>query len=253
MITRKGITLGKGKPLVCVPVVERDMDGILGRIRSLAESGADMIEWRADFFDRLDDMDAVRQLLDRAGQYLDDCLLLFTTRSRHQGGQSGLGERTVGNLQAMAAGHEAVDLVDVEYLECSRPEKHLRRLKKQDCIIVASHHDFSRTPELPLLRQLLLHMYEDGADIAKLAVMPQEETDVIRLLELTASIHRERPEDLLVTMSMGGIGSISRICGEVFGSCITFGSVGTASAPGQIEAEKLEDLLDVIHESLMAD
>ncbi|MFQ9703635.1 MAG: type I 3-dehydroquinate dehydratase [Enterocloster clostridioformis] len=37
---------------------------------------------------------------------------------------------------------------------------------------------------------------------------------------------------------------------EVFGSCLTFGSVKEASAPGQIEAGKLKDILTTIHENL---
>ena len=250
MITRKNITIGAGKPVVCVPVVETGDEKILERIRSLTDRGVSMIEWRADFYENLCDMDAVRELLDRAQIYLNHCLFLFTVRTKAQGGQAVPDEKLLANLQAMAAGHNAVDLVDMEFLEFKRPEKHLKRLKKQDCIVIASHHDFCRTPDSILLEKLLLRMLEDGADIAKLAVMPENTGDVIRLLEVTESIHRARPEDLLITMSMGGMGCISRICGEVFGSCVTFGSVGTASAPGQIGVEQLEQVLDVVHDSL---
>ena len=40
-------------------------------------------------------------------------------------------------------------------------------------------------------------------------------------------------------MSMGKLGVISRICGEVFGSAVTFGTAGKASAPGQLPANQL--------------
>ena len=42
--------------------------------------------------------------------------------------------------------------------------------------------------------------------------------------------HADRP---IITMSMASNGMISRLSGEVFGSCLTFGAVGKASAPGQ--------------------
>ena len=54
----------------------------------------------------------------------------------------------------------------------------------------------------------------------------------------------------VLTMSMSGLGSITRLTGEVFSSCATFGSVGKSSAPGQIPLEKLITVLDTIHDSL---
>lgn len=250
MITRKSITLGNGKPVICVPVVAEKKEEILAQIKTLAGNGFSMIEWRADYFEQLKDADAVRLLLDEALPFLSNTLLLFTIRTKAQGGRAVLGEKLIANLEALAAGHEAVDLIDMEYLEFKRPDKHLKRLKKQDCIIITSHHDFQKTPDSDMLKKLVAHMYTDGADIAKIAVMPESEADVLKLLGLTNAVHTEWPDRLFVSMSMGGIGSISRICGEVFGSCITFGSVGQASAPGQIEAQKLEQVLDLIHDSL---
>jgi len=52
-------------------------------------------------------------------------------------------------------------------------------------------------------------------------------------------------------MSMGSIGSISRIAGEIFGSAITFGAVQKSSAPGQIKAKKLKQMLQMIHDTMI--
>ena len=52
---------------------------------------------------------------------------------------------------------------------------------------------------------------------------------------------------------MGGTGLISRLCGEVFGSALTFGAVGKVSAPGQINAEDLRSVLNLIHQNLPED
>jgi 3-dehydroquinate dehydratase-1 len=48
-------------------------------------------------------------------------------------------------------------------------------------------------------------------------------------------------------MSMGSLGMISRISGELFGSALTFGSAKKASAPGQLEAEQLHKILHLLH------
>ena len=50
-------------------------------------------------------------------------------------------------------------------------------------------------------------------------------------------------------MSMAGLGAVSRISGEIFGSAITFGSMERASAPGQLELADLRNVLEIVHNS----
>ena len=116
--------------------------------------------------------------------------------------------------------------------------------------VVASNHDFDKTPEKEELVRRLCRMQELGADIPKIAVMPQNKKDVLTLLAATeemASEHADRP---IITMSMAGTGLVSRLCGEVFGSALTFGAVGKASAPGQMNAADLNTVLNLIHNSI---
>ncbi len=78
--------------------------------------------------------------------------------------------------------------------------------------------------------------------------MPRQVSDVLELLSATEEMLRLYTEKPLITMSMGPLGMISRLSGEAFGSAMTFGSGKKASAPGQIPAEELKKVLDVIHE-----
>ena len=48
-------------------------------------------------------------------------------------------------------------------------------------------------------------------------------------------------------MAMGALGVISRLGGGVFGSAVTFGTAGRASAPGQTDAAELKRALELIH------
>ena len=52
----------------------------------------------------------------------------------------------------------------------------------------------------------------------------------------------------VVTMSMGPKGAVSRLAGEVFGSAMTFGSTGVASAPGQVSVPELKMALEVLRQ-----
>ena len=69
------------------------------------------------------------------------------------------------------------------------------------------------------------------------------------LLDVTAQFREENPDTPVITMSMGSLGGISRISGETFGSCVTFGAHEKPSAPGQFAMKELRQMLDTIHAS----
>jgi 3-dehydroquinate dehydratase-1 len=89
-----------------------------------------------------------------------------------------------------------------------------------------------------------------GADIPKIAVMPTCKKDVITLLAATEEMATNFATQPIITMSMAAQGSISRLSGEYFGSALTFGAGAAASAPGQVSADQLNDVLTVIHNFL---
>ena len=64
-------------------------------------------------------------------------------------------------------------------------------------------------------------------------------------MEATLEEHSSRPQPL-VTMSMGDLGMVSRISGSLTGSAVTFGSAAEASAPGQLPAEALRNILELL-------
>ncbi len=98
---------------------------------------------------------------------------------------------------------------------------------------------------------LLVSMANAGADIAKLAVMPQSPADGARLLQATAKAAARRPETPLITMAMGAAGAVTRLCGGAFGVCASFGAVGgAASAPGQPDARHLRAAVQAVGQAL---
>ena len=93
-------------------------------------------------------------------------------------------------------------------------------------------------------------MQELGADIPKIAVMPQNKKDVLTLLSATEEMATDFADRPIITMSMSGTGVVSGLCGEVFGAALAFGAVGKASAPGQMGAGDLQTVLGLLHKSL---
>ena len=214
----------------------------------------DLVEWRADWYEDGTCREKVIQALKDLRNSLGNVPLLFTFRGKQEGGERELDAKEYLELTLQAAVSGTVDLVDLELFTGLKAGRELfidviRRIKQQGVTIIMSSHDFSKTPDSKELLLRFEQMEELGADLLKEAVMPQNPEDVARLLSVTeaASRMRKRP---LITMAMGGLGLISRLSGETFGSCITFGSAGTPSAPGQMDAASLKAILDAVHQGM---
>ena len=93
----------------------------------------------------------------------------------------------------------------------------------------------------------MVAMQQAGADLPKVAVMPQSRIDVLELLAATAEMADQHPETPVITMSMGALGAVSRLAGETFGSAMTFANPGQVSAPGQVSLNIVNEVLDALH------
>ncbi len=246
----KGITFGEGRPVICIPVVKNKKEEIIAKIKELVEHGAQMIEWRADAFEDVDQPNLVAEVLEQVRPYLEKTVFLFTFRTKKQGGCRELDEKKILYLNELASKSGVIDMLDLEFFEATRPEKEIRRFKKMGVKVIASHHDFDGTPDERILHMLMDQMEAGGADVAKLAMMPNNYDDVVRMIKLTNDTRDHYPDLPIVTMSMGPLGVITRICGGVFGSCITFCADGEVSAPGQMQAEKADKILEWLHECM---
>lgn len=244
----KGKEIGNGKPLVCVPVMEKTQPRIVDEVKRLVDDGCEMVEWRVDAFEAIDSLNAVRDVLGELGKIMGDTILVFTFRSKNQGGLLELPKDKLFDLHQVAAESKVVDFIDVEHFESKQILIEIHKLQKMGAHIISSHHDFNQTPSQDVIMMLLEQMGATGTDVVKLAVMPQSKEDVLTLLQATANFHEEYPNRPLITMSMGKLGAISRIAGETFGSCVTFGAAQVASAPGQLPYKELEHMLEVLHE-----
>ena len=153
-------------------------------------------------------------------------------------------------LNTAVANSGNVDAIDVEIFSGDEiVKKNIDAIHAAGRVVVGSNHDFDKTPSQSDLVYRLRKMQDMGADIPKIAVMPQNKKDVLTLLLATEEMTHfaDRP---IITMSMSATGVISRLCGEVFGSSMTFGAVGQVSAPGQIPVEQLNQSLQILHNAL---
>lgn len=247
-LTIRNITLGEGRPKIIVPIVDQDARAILDRVAGFAGYQVDLVEWRADFFDQARDIQAVEQVLKGLRERLPDQILLFTFRTGQEGGARDISPEDYLALNRHVAESGWADLIDVEIFRENAAEN-IQAIHAAGARVVGSNHAFHNTPPQSEILYRLRKAQDMGADIPKIAVMARCPRDVLTLLAATEEMYTDYADRPLLTMSMGGIGTVSRLAGEIFGSCATFGTIGQSSAPGQIPADELARVLDVIHRS----
>ncbi|MCD8082005.1 MAG: type I 3-dehydroquinate dehydratase [Clostridiales bacterium] len=247
----RGIKIGEGIPKICVPIVGQTKEEILAAAAALQAVKPDVVEWRADWFDGASDFEQVKDVLIHLRVALGNTPLLFTFRTLKEGGEKNIDTNTYAALNKMAAESGQVDLIDVEGFTGDAVVTDIISAAHNSGVrVVVSNHDFGKTPDKDELIRRLIKMQELGADLPKIAVMPQSKKDVLTLLEATREMSEEHANRPIITMSMSGAGLISRLCGEVFGSALTFGAVGKASAPGQINVSDLREILTCLHQNI---
>lgn len=247
----RGIQFGEGKPKICVPLIGKNNVELMEEAKALKELKLDVVEWRIDHHQDVEDISKMEEALKELRDELGNTPLLVTFRSKKEGGEREVSVAYYAELNKAMAATGMADIIDVELFTGDEIVKEIVDFAhSKDVKVVMSNHDFFKTPAKEEIVSRLCKMQEMNADLPKIAVMPQTTEDVLTLLSATNEMvtkHADRP---IITMSMAGMGVVSRLAGEAFGSALTFGAAKAASAPGQVPVEKLAQVLEIMHESL---
>ena len=225
---------GGREPLFCIPLVAKNLDQLLSQAQVARHLEADVVEWRADFFTDLS-ADSLVHAARELRAVLDREPILFTLRSHTEGGAVNLDQDFRKECITAMLHSRLIDLVDIELSNGqSILQPIIETAHHNAARVIISFHDFQSTPGNDALMNTISAMISQGADIAKIACMPRESGDALRLLQVTLAARQAFPTVPLCTMSMGALGSITRVAGFLYGSDMAFAVGQEASAPGQI-------------------
>lgn len=239
--------IGGPDVLVCLPLVAKDATELFAQVDELLPLDPDLLEWRIDGYDNLENLNDSLQALSTLRSKIGDIPLIYTCRIDAEGGFKTIDPNTRLNLIQASVRSGDLDIVDVEMcndaefinaVKQAAGESHAR--------LILSYHNFNETPDGDAIFDKLARAQEMGADIAKVAVMPKGYADVLTLLGATLKA-RENLAVPLVTMAMGGEGGVTRLAGGLFGADITFAIGKTASAPGQIPIGQLRQAMAALY------
>lgn len=199
---------------------------------------ADIIEWRADFLPK----EAILQVAPAIFEKFAGRELVFTLRTRAEGGQIELSSEEYVQMIKEVAQLYQPDYIDFEYFNYKDVFDQMLDFPN----LVLSYHNFQETPEN--LMEILSELTSLNPKVVKIAVMANTEQDVLDLMNFTRGFKTLNPEQEYVTISMGKVGKVSRITSDVTGSSWTFASLDEASAPGQISLSSMTKIREILNE-----
>lgn len=256
----KNIVLSPGRPKIAVPVTGVTHKDIVSQVRKIIKGPCDILEWRADYYfgekknleERVENTEAHREMiriLDDIDYVTDGMPIIFTLRNHGQGGMVNLGRKHVFDLSSLAAQSKMVDFIDLELFDENdtydeaEVRDHIREVHEFGVRVIMSYHDFDKMPTPEQMANLAGNMRGMGADIVKIAAMAKEEGEA-RAMMKTAEVLTSGDKDPVIMIAMGRAGMLTRVEGGKHGSCISFVKGVEETAPGQIDAETLSNILD---------
>lgn len=230
-----------------VPITAKTKEQAIAQAKVIAANAdADLAEFRIDLLNFANDSEQVIALGQELKQILGAKPMIATIRTRNEGGQLTISDADYGKTYQAYLQQPFMDMLDVEMFRDQQIVKNTVKLAHaKKVLIVMSNHDFQKTPPEAEIIKRLLKQDELGADILKIAVMPQSKQDVFTLMNATLNVSQQSKKPLL-TMSMGKLGTISRIATANMGGSFSFGMIGEASAPGQIDVTQLKQFLKTV-------
>jgi 3-dehydroquinate dehydratase-1 len=246
-ISAGGRVLGGPVPLVCVPLVGKSREDVLSEVRNLDRVSPDIIELRIDAWDDVEDREKSVSLLKEVRGAVKLPVIL-TCRGHWEGGIKEVSENAKDAIYEAAIKEGLTDFVDKELSYGAPRLAEIKALAGANGVsLIISYHNFERTPSKEFIYSQLARQIHCGADVAKAALMPQSEEDVLSVLSATLAVRRDFPDVPLITMSMGPLGMHSRVVGGLYGSDLTFAVGSAASAPGQIPVGQMRSAFELMY------
>ncbi len=166
---------------------------------------------------------------------------LITARCNNEGGAGGDNELTIEQRSQLIKGLAPLaTFVDIELANYEIMGEAAEYAQSMNSLVIASFHDFKRTPDADVLRDKINQATDSGADIAKIAVYHNCVEDIFSC----AKVLQESQSIAVSIMGMGPLAPTSRLLYAQLGSVLNYGYLGDKpTAPGQWPSRLLHEAI----------
>lgn len=236
----KNKIIGGSKTLICTPITPKTSSEFLQLVDEAISLDADLIEFRADYFNMIHLPEYIYNTLRDSKDKLKKTPIIFTLRDQREGGKCIYDQVTKLSILDSVIKSNTIDIIDIELRQGEEYiNKVISMIKHKNIKLILSHHDFQFTPNCDDIIKKIKMALKLRADIPKVAYTPTSSKDVLNLLDANLKC-RNLTQNPLISISMGSLGQVSRIYAGQFGSDITFASLGETTAPGQLQIGDLK-------------
>ena len=209
----------------CAIVGIVDSSEAVSAAKRLPQGRVDYLEWRADFL----------------GEKIPKSPIPWIITARHplEGGKNALPQAR--RRELLFSLLPSASLVDIEVRSLAGLSDVVACAQSNGIGVIASFHDFEKTPDAPRLRDVIRRAKDAGATLVKIATRTTTPKDVSRLLDLWNAT----PLPLAI-MGMGPLGMSSRLLFANCGSALNYGWLHSPNVPGQWSAAELRTLISKI-------
>ncbi len=247
----KEVLLDDGSFNVVLTLTPKSISALKVTLEKAKVLSFSMLEWRGDYLQSEDntltlDLEEGLKIIKESFPHVP---LIFTFRAKEEGGQRDISDQALYTLRSKVMDSHVVDLMDIEgvYLEEQGSESLresyrnlLKKAKDKGIRVILSYHNFLNFPGIAVIVETFKVLSAQGADVVKIAVMVSSEEEVKELI----SISKDLKSSLTIPhilIGMGELGRASRFDDKFFNSCLTYGTLDEAMAPGQLSLKELEE------------
>ncbi len=212
---------------IAIPIFQKKYKDVIEVAQDCIDKGADILEFRIDAL-KNPNIDDIKKTIEEI-----NFPMIATNRISTEGGSFKGSEEERFNIL-----YECCDLVDYIDIELQSNDEYIHKIHDTGVTTIVSYHDFKKTPELNEIMYIVEKEQELG-DIAKVAFMPQDLEDTLTILAVLSHCRNT------IAISMGDLGSYTRVMAAKFNSPITFAAGTDVTAPGQIDIETMRALFNM--------
>ena len=212
---------------IAIPIFQEKYKDVIKVGLDCIDKGVDILEFRLDAL-KDPNINDIKNTIEEI-----NFPMIATNRINNEGGSFKGSEEDRFNIL-----YECCDLVDYVDIELQSNDSYINQIHDTGVKTIVSYHDFEKTPKLNEITYIVEKELKLG-DVAKVAFMPQNLDDTLTILAVLSHCKNT------IAISMGDLGSYTRVMASKFNSPITFAAGRDATAPGQIDIETMKALLNM--------
>ena len=212
---------------LCYPILEKDIDGIIRKIKSTISKKVNMYELRLDSLKGLlsDDIMSITDGINSIKKKFPHKKFIVTIRTKGEGGNVTLTSNKYIELIKYLLENAKADYIDIEYKYYEKNKGAFNRLiRKSRLKTILSKHLFHKNFSSKKCEEILKSLSKSPCDIVKLAVKIDDKNKVYEFMELSkrynSKISKLGKRGIFIAMGREGI--ISRVFPQYAGTRVVF-------------------------------